>query len=310
FGTKLWNAARFCQMNECAPVDGFDPKAVKEIVNRWIVGKTAEVADKVAQALDGYRYDSAAGATYQFVWGTFCDWYLEFAKPIFQGSDEAAKAETRATTAWVLDQTLHVLHPFMPFITEELWEALGTRQDQLMLRPWPRLEGLHDAAAEEEMDWVVRVISTIRGVRSEMNVPPSVQVDMLVNGLTSAKEGWAKTHADLITRLGRLAAFDAHAGGDRIAQAFSHGAVQMVVDEATLVMPLAGVIDVDKERARLEKEIAKLDGEISKVDKKLGNPDFLAKAKEEVVAEQRERRDEWSTARTKLAEALQRLSGA
>ncbi|MGE5545520.1 MAG: valine--tRNA ligase [Solirubrobacterales bacterium] len=310
FATKLWNAARFCQMNECAPVAGFDPKAVKETVNRWIAGKTAEVADKVAQAVEAYRYDTAAGAIYQFVWGTFCDWYLEFAKPIFLGTDEAAKAETRATAAWVLDMILHVMHPFMPFITEELWAQMGGRTDALMLRPWPRLAGLHDPAAEEEMDWVVRVISTVRGVRSEMNVPASAQVDLMVTGLPVARQAWAKTHADLIVRLARLAAFETHADPARVAQAFTHGAAQMVVDEATLVMPLAGVIDVDKERSRLEKEIAKLDGEIAKVDKKLGNPDFMAKAKDEVIAEQRDRREEWSVAKQKLAEALQRLSGA
>lgn len=310
FATKLWNAARFCQMNECAPVAGFDPKAVKETVNRWIVGKTAETADKVAAALDGYRFDAAAGATYQFVWGTFCDWYLEFAKPIFSGSDEAAKAETRATAAWVLDMILHVLHPFMPFITEELWAQMGGRSDQLMLRDWPKFDGLHDSTAEEEMDWVVRVISTVRGVRSEMNVPAGAQVDLLVSGLDGGRAGWAKTHADLIVRLARLAAFEPHAGADRVAQAFSHGAAQMVVDEATLVMPLAGVIDIDKERVRLEKEITRVENEIAKVDKKFANPDFVAKAAPEVVEENRERRAEWSAAKEKLQEALQRLSGA
>ncbi|MGE5476967.1 MAG: valine--tRNA ligase, partial [Bacteroidales bacterium] len=310
FATKLWNAARFCQMNECAPVAGFDPKSVKETVNRWIVGKTAEVADKVGAALDGYRFDAAAGAAYQFVWGTFCDWYLEFAKPIFSGVDEGAKAETRATAAWVLDMILHVLHPFMPFVTEELWAQMGGRSDQLMLRDWPRFDGLHDAGAEEEMDWVVRVISTVRGVRSEMNVPAGAQVDLLVSGLAAGKQAWAKTHADLIVRLARLAAFEAHAAGERVAQAFSHGAAQMVVDEATLVMPLAGVIEIDKERARLEKEIARVEGEIVKVDKKFANPDFVAKAAPEVVEENRERRAEWSAAKEKLQEALQRLSGA
>ncbi len=310
FATKLWNAARFCQMNGCAPVAGFDPKAVKETVNRWIAGKTAELADKVAEALGAYRYDTAAGAVYQFVWGTFCDWYLEFAKPIFAGDDEAAKAETRATAAWALDQILHVMHPFMPFITEELWEQLGQRADQLMLRSWPVLDGLHDAAAEAEMDWVVRMVSTVRGVRSEMNVPASAQVDLMVTGLSADRQGWARTHADIITRLARLQAFETQADPSRVAQAFTHGAAQMVVDEATLVMPLGGVIDVDKERIRLEKEIAKLDGEIAKVDRKLSNPDFLAKAKEDVVAEQRERREDWAAAKHKLAEALQRLSGA
>jgi valyl-tRNA synthetase len=310
FATKLWNSARFCQMNECQPVADFDPRTVKETVNRWIAGKTAEVADKVAQALSAYRFDAAAGAAYQFVWGTFCDWHLEFAKPIFQGSDEAAKAETRATTAWVLDTILHILHPFMPFITEELWAQMGGRSDQLMLRPWPQLDGLHNPAAEQEMDWVVRVISTIRAVRSEMNVPPSAQVELMVSGLGEQGRGWAGTHEDLLLRLARLSAIESHASGERIAQAFSHGAVQMVVDGATLVMPLAGIIDIDKERARLEKEAARVEQEIGKVDRKLSNPDFIAKAAPEVVEENRERRDEWLAAKAKLDEAMQRLSGA
>jgi valyl-tRNA synthetase len=310
FATKLWNAARFCQMNECRPVSGFDPKGVTETVNRWIVAKTAELAAKVGTAIEGYRYDAAAGGAYQFVWGTFCDWYLEFAKPIFNGTDQGAKDETRATAAWVLDQILHVLHPLMPFITEELWGQIAERGGDLMLRPWPALDGLAAPQAEEEMDWVVRMISTVRGVRSEMNVPPSAQVDLLVSGLAEAKRGWARTHADLIIRLARLTAFEAQASADRVAQASSHGAAQMVVDEATLVMPLGGVIDVDKERSRLDKEIARLEGEIAKVDKKLSNADFIARAPEEVVAEQRERRDDWSGAVAKLKEALERLSGA
>jgi valyl-tRNA synthetase len=310
FATKLWNAARFCQMNECRPVEGFDPKAVTETVNRWIVAKTAETADRVGAAIENYRYDAAALGAYQFVWGGFCDWYLEFAKPIFNGADEAAKAETRATAAWVLDRILHILHPLMPFITEELWGQLGQRDGMLMLRPWPRLEGLAAPAAEDEMDWVVRVISAVRAVRSEMNVPPSAQVDLLVAGLSAARLGWAATHADLIKRLARLAVFEPQAGGEQLAQASSHGAAQMVVDEATLVMPLGAVIDVDKERSRLAKEIVRLEGEIAKVDKKLDNADFLARAPEEVVAEQRERRADWSDSVGKLKEALERLSGA
>ena len=310
FATKLWNAARFCQMNECHPVAGFDPKTVKGTVNRWIIAKTAEVADKVANSIETYRYDAAALGAYQFVWGSFCDWYLEFAKPIFTGADEAAKAEARATAAWVLEQILHILHPLMPFITEELWQQTAERTESLMLRSWPKLDGLQAAEAEAEMDWVVRIISTVRAVRAEMNVPPGSQVDLLVSGIAAEKLAWAKTHHDLITRLARLSAFDAQAPADRVAQASSQGAAQMVVDEATLVMPLAGIIDLDKERARLDKEIARLESEIAKVDKKLGNADFVAKARPEVVEEQHERRAEWTASIANLREALERLSGA
>ncbi len=308
FSTKLWNAARFCQMNECHPVDGFDPKAVKGTLNRWIVGKAADMAAKVGQALDGYRFDAAAGTAYQFVWGTFCDWYLEFAKPIFQNGTEADKSETRATAAWTLDTILHVLHPFMPFITEELWGQTGSRTGDLMLRPWPALDGVSDAQAEAEMDWVVRMVSVVRGVRSEMNVPAGAQLDLLITGLAADRGGWIVTHGDLIARLARLSSLVADASAEQVSEAFASGAAQMVVDEATLVMPLGGVIDVAKERQRLEKEIAKAESEIIKVDKKFANPDFLAKAAPEVVEENRERREEWTQAKEKLQDAVKRLS--
>ncbi|WP_172822203.1 valine--tRNA ligase [Magnetospirillum moscoviense] len=310
FATKLWNAARFCQMNECAPVEGFDPTKVTGTVSRWIVGKAAETADKVAQALAGYRFDAAANAAYQFVWGTFCDWHLEFAKPIFGGTDEAAKAETRAATAWVLDVILHILHPFMPFITEELWAKLGGRTDQLMLRDWPRLDGVANPAAEQEMDWVVRVISTIRGVRSEMNVPASAKTELLTSGLDARTLEWGRTHQDLILRMARLDVVEWEASAARSVAVLAEGAVQMVVDGATLIMPLAGIIDIDKERARLEKELVRVEAEVVKVDRKLGNPDFVAKAAPEVVEENRERREEWLAAKAKLQEAIACLSGA
>ncbi len=310
FATKLWNAARFCQMNGCRPVAGFDPGAVRQTVNRWIVAKAAATAAGMAEALEAYRFDSAASIAYHFVWGSFCDWYLEFAKPIFQGSDSQAGDETRATAAWVLDVILHLLHPLMPFITEELWEKMGDGREFLMLRPWPRLDGLDDPGAQEEMDWVVRVITAIRGVRSEMNVPPAAQIDALVSGLGTQKREWADLHGDIIRRLARLSSFQVEAGAEAIAGAFSHDAAQIVVDEATFVLPLAGVIDVDQERARLTKEISRLESDMAKVDRKLANADFIAKAPPEVVEEQRTRRDDWAATRDKLTDALARLAGA
>ncbi|MDP6175366.1 MAG: class I tRNA ligase family protein, partial [Rhodospirillales bacterium] len=173
FGTKLWNAARFCEMNECAPVAGFDPRSCTQTVNRWIVGKTQECAHSVAKGIEDYKFNEAAGAVYQFTWGTFCDWYLEFTKPILQEGDADAIAETRAVTAWVLDQLLHILHPFMPFITEELWAKTDeAREGRLIDAAWPVLDGLADEDAQAEMDWVVALITQVRSVRSEMNVPP------------------------------------------------------------------------------------------------------------------------------------------
>jgi valyl-tRNA synthetase len=302
FATKLWNAARFCQMNDCAPVEGFDPGTARETVNRWIAVKLGEASGRIVQALDGYRFNDAANAAYQFVWNTFCDWYLEFAKPIFQGTDDAAKAETRATAAWTLDQILHILHPFMPFITEELWGQLAeNRATPLISSHWPSLR-VHDAEAEAEMDWLVKLISSIRAVRAEMNVPPSAKLPLLVKGASDVTRARLLTHHGIIAQMARAASIET------IDEAPSKGAVQVVVDEATIVLPLVGVIDLDQEKARLTKEIAKLTGEIEKVDKKLGNEAFVAKARPEVVEEQRERREEWMAAKAKLADALQRLA--
>ncbi len=302
FATKLWNAARFCQMNECRPVAGFDPSTAGERVNRWIAGKLAEAAERVGQAIDGYRFNDAANAAYHFVWNTFCDWYLEFAKPILQGGDEAAKAETRATAAWTLDQILHLLHPFMPFITEELWEQLAdTRERLLISAPWPNL-AFHDAEAEGEMDWLVKLISSVRAVRAEMNVPPSARLPLLVKGGSADTTRRLATHRDIILTLARAGSIET------VAEAPSKGAVQVVVDEATVLLPLADVIDLGQEKARLAKEIARLSGDIDKVEKKLANQAFIAKAPPEVVEEQRERRDEWAAARAKLSEALERLA--
>ena len=308
FATKLWNAARYCQMNQCLTSREFTPTGLTQTVNRWIVTELVQAADRVSAAIDAFKFNEAAAALYQFTWGSFCDWYLEFTKPILNGSDEAAKAETRAATAWVLDQILILLHPVMPYITEELWEQLSpggieTRPGRLIATRWPSYDrSLIDAEAGAEMDWVVRLISSVRTVRSEMNVPAGSQISLLVRDAGPAAGGRLSTHRDLIQRLARLAAIELHSG------AAPHGSVQTVLDEATLILPLAGIIDLDQERARLRKEIARLEGEIVKVDKKLGNADFMAKAPEEVVEENRERRAEAATAVEKLRAALDMLA--
>jgi valyl-tRNA synthetase len=302
FATKLWNAARFCQMNECRPVPGFDPRTAKEQVNRWIAGKLTDAAGRIAQAIEGYRFNDAANAAYQFVWNSFCDWYLEFAKPILQGEEGPAKAETRAMAAWVLDQILHLLHPFMPFITEELWDQLAEdRGGFLMSARWPSLD-FQDEGVEAELDWLVKLISAIRAVRAEMNVPPGARVPLLIKGAGDETKRRLATHRDSILTLARAASIAI------VEDAASQGAVQVVVDEATILLPLADVIDLAQEKSRLAKEIAKLSGDIDKVEKKLGNREFIAKAPAEVIEEQRGRLGEWVAARSKLTEALERFS--
>jgi len=303
FATKLWNAARFAQMNGCAPVNGFDPKTVELTLNRWIVAKTGEAGQAVGDALAAYRFDEAARAIYAFVWGTYCDWYLEFAKPVFLGTDEAAKGEARATTAWVLDQILHILHPFMPFVTEEIWEQMAPgRAHRLISAAWPQAAAdLAAPAAVAEMDWVVRLISDIRAVRSEMNVPPAAKLAAILKGANAGNRARLETHRALILTLARL---DSIVVDD---QAMPKGAVQVVIDEATILLPLAGHIDVAKEKARLDKEIAKVEGERAKLEKKLANPAFVEKADPEVVAEVRQAAGEFKATLEKLGDALGRI---
>ena len=276
------------------------------MINRWIVGKLAEAAQATTAAIEAYRFNDAAGTLYQFTWGMFCDWYVEFVKPILEGDDAGAKAETRATAGWVLDQVLHLLHPVIPFVTEELWEKLSdARPGSLMLSPWPELDGAFvDAEVNAEMDWVVRLISQIRTVRAEMNVPPGAKIPLLLKGAGKSAQSRLAVHRDLIERLARLS------GTDLLDGQAPKGAVQDVIEEATIVLPIADVIDVAAEQARLEKEIGKLDGEVARFEKKLGNEKFVANAPTEVVETERERLEDARSARVKLNEARQRLMAA
>ena len=307
FGTKLWNAARFCEMNECVRVEGFDPAKVKQTVNKWIAGEAERTSAEITEAIEAYRFNDAANAAYRFVWNVFCDWYLEFIKPLLMGENEEAKAETRATAAWALDRILLMLHPFMPFVTEELWQRTGEkgpkRETMLVTAPWPARIGLGDASADAEMDWVIRFISEVRSVRAEMNVPAGAKIALLIKDANETSLARLERHRSLIDRLARLSSVE-------IAADIPHGAVQLVLDEATLILPLADVIDLKAETARLRKELDKLEGEVKKIDAKLGNAKFLAGAPEHVVEEQRERKADAEAAIAKFADALKRLEGA
>ncbi|MEO5807915.1 valine--tRNA ligase [Devosia sp.] len=305
FVTKLWNAARFLEMNECRRVAGYDPRANTLPLNRWIVGATARAATAITKGITDYKFNEAANAAYDFVWGSFCDWYVEFAKPVFMGENEAAKAETRATAAWALDQILKLLHPFMPFITEELWAETGqhgpARTSLLILEQWPQLDGLEDAAADADLGWLLDVITSVRSVRTEMNVPASAKLPLVVVGADETTMRRLVANTSLITRLARLEEIAPQA-------TIPAGSAQFVVGEATWALPLAGFIDLDVEKARLGKEVAKLAGEVEGIDKKLGNEQFVSKAPEEVIEEQKARRQAAADRRDRIAEALQRLS--
>jgi valyl-tRNA synthetase len=302
FATKLWNAARFCQMNECHPVPGFDPATVKLPVNRWAVGELALTAAKMADALDGLRFSEAALGIYQFAWGSFCDWYLEFTKPLLAAGGEGA-VETRATTAWLLDEILLLMHPIMPFISEELYEKLGERSGRLLATSgWPEFgESLVDDGAKAEIDWLVRLISAIRSTRSDINVPASAIIPLVLKDANSESIRRVDQYRGLIERMARVDAAEPNR------EAPAGGAARVGLDEMTIILPLAGTIDFAEEKARLDKELKRVAGEIEKIDKKLGNAQFLERAPEEVVTEQRERRADYAAAADKVRGALDML---
>ena len=305
FGTKLWNAARFSQMNEARRVEGFDPATVEQTINRWIRGELTKAERAVSEAVEGGRFDDAAGALYRFVWNVFCDWYLELAKPVFNGADEAAKAETRAMTAWTIDQTLKLLHPVMPFITEELWAELGregpARDGLLIGAEWPVLpDAFIDASAEAEIGWLVDLVGEIRGLRAEMNVPVAAKPPLAFVAPDAVTSERLARHRDLILTLGRVSEVGS-------ADAAPTGAVTFVSGGSTVALSLAGIIDLTAERARLEKEIAVFESDIGHVNKKLGNPNFVSRAAPEVVEEQRAKLAEAEAGKLKLQAALKRL---
>jgi valyl-tRNA synthetase len=303
FATKLWNAARFAEINGCATIEGFDPRGAKEILNRWIAHETAKAAAEITEAIAVYRFNDAAAAAYRFVWNIYCDWYLELAKPLLTGPDGAGKDETRAMVAWARDEILKLLHPFMPFITEELWAVTAStkRESLLALSEWPSLEGIGDAKAEAEIGWVIDLITAIRSVRAEMNV--NVPLPLVMVRIGDHVWDRAQRWAEFIKRMAKIS---------DVSRAPMHqpGAVQLVVRGEVVELPLAGVIDLAAERARLAREMAKCDADIARVDQKLGNADFLKRAPKEVVEGEREKRAEAQARKTKIAEALERLKGA
>ncbi len=304
FATKLWNAARFAEINGCVRVPAFDPRQSKEVLNRWVAHETASTARQVTAAIEAYKFNDAAGAIYRFVWNVYCDWYLELIKPVLTGPDGTAKNETRAAVAWALDQILKLLHPFMPFVTEELWQVTGTdRAVLLALSDWPQHDGLDDSAAEAEIGWVIDLVTAIRSARVEMNIPPATSLPLVLAGASPEIASRARHWADFVQRLARV-------GEISFADVPPKRAVQLVVRGDVAALPLQGVIDLAAERARLAKEMAKCDADIARVEAKLGNPNFVARAPDEVVEEEKEKREEAQLRKAKIAEALQRLQGA
>ncbi len=305
FATKLWNAAKFAEHYGCRPVDGFDPANAKATLNRWIATEAARAARAVTEAIDAFKFNDAASAIYRFVWNQTCDWYLELAKPVLAGADGPEKDETQATVVWVLDRIFTLLHPFMPFISEELWakaarEGAGERTELLALTAWPELT-FEDATAAEEINWLIDLITAVRSVRSEMNVPAAAMVQLSVSDAHFATAARLQQYEALIMRLARVETIN-------LAHTPLKGAAQILIGEATVSMPLAGIIDMDAERARLSKDAEKAVKEIARIEGKLGNQQFMAKAPEEVIAEQRERLAEATQLRERIDAALARLA--
>ncbi|WP_428544737.1 valine--tRNA ligase [Profundibacter sp.] len=303
FGTKLWSATRFAEMNECVPQPGFDPKSCTQTLNKWITGETARALDHLNASLDAYRFNDAASGLYAFVWGKVCDWYVELSKPIFFGEDQAAIAETRATMAWVIDQCLIMLHPIMPFITEELWGSITDRPKMLVHADWPTYTAAEmvDAVADHEMNWAISLIESIRSVRTEMHVPAGAKIPMLVQELDDAgRTAWANNQA-LIKRLARIESLTD-------APELPKGAVTIAVEGGVFALPLADIIDISAEKERLEKTLGKLEKDMGGLKGRLNNPKFVASAPEDVVAESRELLAQKEEEASKLKAAMQRLT--
>jgi valyl-tRNA synthetase len=340
FATKLWNACRFAEMNGCVLPPQFNATEAKETLNRWIAHETARAAREVTEAIEACRFNDAAGAIYRFVWNVYCDWYLELAKPVLMGEEGDAQTETRAMVAWARDEILKLLHPFMPFITEELWAVTamsdgasrspsplmgeegkpqapapvihpsptlphkgGESRPLLALAPWPNHAGLTDNAAEAEIGWVVDLVTAIRSVRAEMNIPPATLTPLLLAGASAETRERAQRWNDVVKRMARLADIS-------FADAAPEGAVQLLVRGEVAALPLKGVIDLSAEKARLDKELAKADADIKRVDAKLSNEKFVANAPEEIVEEEKEKREAAVARKARIVEALDRLRNA
>ncbi|WP_430256454.1 valine--tRNA ligase [Neorhizobium sp. DAR64872/K0K18] len=299
FGTKVWNATRFGEMNGVKRDAGFDPENAKLTVNRWILTELSKTVSDVTTAIETQRFNEAAASLYRFVWNQVCDWYVELLKPIFMGEDEAAKAEAQACMAYVLEQSYALLHPFMPFMTEELWAHTAARDGLLAHGEWP-VSGFADADAADEINWLVDLVSGLRSARSEMNVPPSATAPLIMVGANAVTSSRLARHEAAICRLARVESIST-------ADVAPKGAAQIIVGEATACLPLGNLIDLGTEKARIEKAIVKNEQEKDRLGKKLSNEKFIANADPDVVAADRERHAELEVQLESLKIALQRV---
>lgn len=301
FATKLWNSARFGEMNECVLTPDFDAAKVSHPVNKWIIEKVKQTSNELTDNLNNYRFSDSANGVYQFVWGSFCDWYIEMIKPILYGEDEQAKAETRATFAWVLNRILIILHPFMPFVTAELWNNYHSEED-IINAQWPAKENV-DENAIAHIDWAIELISAIRSLRAEMNLPAGSKLTAYLQGANEQSASNVNQFANIICAMARLEKIELYNGE------ITPDMVQTVFRENTVLIPLKGIVDFTAERERLQKELAGLNKNLEGYARKLNNPAFVDKAPAAVVEEERRRQAEALENKAKVEEALQRIVG-
>ena len=309
FTTKLWNAVRFAEMNEAKIADGFDPAGVTHVLNTWIVSRVNETVAAMDTALEGYRYDGAASALYQFIWHEFCDWYIELSKPMLYDTENTEMlTETRSTMAWALDRLVHLAHPIMPFVSEALFEqfvadAVDKSGQRLITAPWPETIALPPStdAAVAEIEWLIGAISAIRTARAELNIPAGAKVALQVSGGNETTLARVASNRDQLMKLARLETIDALTGE------MPKGAAQVVVEEATFVIPLEGLLDISAEIDRLTKEMGKHDGTIDKLTGMLSNENFVARAPEEVITKNKGLLADAEQAKAGVQAALERL---
>ena len=300
FATKIWNACRFLQVNDCVSNDDFDLSHAAEPFNQWIIHELAEAEAKIAQAVENYRFNEAADTLYKFIWNHYCDWYLELIKPSLSSDNAAALDETRLVASHVMAAAIKMLHPFMPFISEELWQKLWGGGDMLIASAWPKITPPTDNKAATEIGFVIDLITSVRSVRNEMNVPNAATPDLLILTPTEERRTIITSTAAQIKRLGRI-------GGIEFTDTVPPQSAQSVVDGLDYALPLAGILDFDAERARLTKAIKAAEGEIKKLSSKLGNQGFLAKAPDDVIKENERRLAAERDQCERLSRALERL---
>ncbi len=303
FCNKLWNASRFVLMNTEDQDCGFSGgEMTLSLADRWILAEFNQTIKAYREALDGFRFDIAAGILYEFTWNQFCDWYLELTKPVMNGGSESELRGTRHTLVTVLEGLLRLAHPIIPFITETIWQRVkvicGITADTIMLQPFPQYDASQvDEAALADTEWLKQAIVAVRNIRAEMNIAPGKPLELLLRGCSDAAIRRVNDNRSFLLNLSRLESITVLPADDK-----GPVSVTKIIDGAELLIPMAGLINKEDELARLAKEVSKIEGEISRIESKLSNEGFVARAPEAVIAKEREKLEGYAEAKAKLIE--------